>query len=199
MIGASLLLAAGICLAPAAPQPPPPDSVAALFRSGTTYAEFYAGVRERREQWERVTRLVAVPDDLLTRARAAGRWRLLLITVDACSDSLNSVPYLAALVAAAPNLELRVVSRDAAPWVMASHQTPDHRAATPTLLLLDSAFVERGSWVERPAELQRWYIATGQGLPIEQFRRDKQAWYDRDAGRSTLREIVEMLEAGPAR
>lgn len=197
MIGA-VLLAAGVCLTPAAPLAPY-DSLAALYRSGRPYSEFFAGIRERRDQWERVTRLVAVPDDLAVRARAAGRWKLLLVTVDACSDSLNSVPYLAALVAAAPNLELRIVGRDAARVVMEAHRTPDGRSATPTLVLLDSNFVERGSWIERPAELQRWFIATGQALPLDQFRQDKQAWYDRDAGRSTLGEIVAMLEAGPAR
>lgn len=194
MIGASLLLAARVCLAPALVPAGPPDSLAALYRAGRPYAEFYAGVRERRDQWERITARVVVSDDLAVRARAAGRWKLLLVTVDACSDSLNSVPYLAALVAAAPNLELRVVSREAGRGIMATHRTPDDRAATPTLILLDSNLVERGSWVERPAALQRWYIATGHALPIEQFRRDKQAWYDRDAGRSTLREIVERLE-----
>ena len=195
MISAALLFAARVCLATAAPLAPPPDSLAALYRAGRPYAEFFAGIRERREQWERTTRLAVVPDDLAARARAAGRWKLLLVTVDACSDSVNSVPYLAALVAAAPNLELRVVSRDAGRGVMEAHRTPDDRAATPTLVLLDSNLVERGSWIERPAELQTWFIATGHALPMDQFRRDKQAWYDRDAGRSALREMVELLEA----
>jgi hypothetical protein len=198
MISGVLLLASRVCLATAAPAAPP-DSLAALYRAGRPYAEFFAGIRERREQWERTTRLAVVPDDLAARARAAGRWKLLLVTVDACSDSVNSVPYLAALVAAAPNLELRVVSRDAGRGVMEAHRTPDDRAATPSLVLLDSNLVERGSWIERPAELQTWFIATGRALPMDQFRRDKQAWYDRDAGRSTLGEIVEMLEAGKAR
>ena len=96
-----------------------------------------------------------VPDELVTRVAAAGGpWKLLVVTLDGCSDSVNSVPYIAALLAKTPNVELRLVTRDAGLAVMEAHRTPEGRAATPPLVLLDSSFAELGCWVERPLALR---------------------------------------------
>ncbi len=174
------------------------DSLAALWNAARPYAEWITGVDARQDQWRDYARRATVPEDLVRRARAAGPQRLLVVAAFSCSDSVNSLPYLARLAALAPNIEIRVADPREGRWLMESHPTPDGRPATPTLVVLDERYEERGCWIERPAELQRWYIATGQGLPIERFRRDKQAWYDNDAGRSTLREIVEVLEGAAA-
>ncbi len=196
----ALLLSAGLCLAPPAGTAAADrsDSLESLWRSARPFGEWIMGVNARQDLWRDVRRRAAVSDELAVRARAAGRLRLLVVAAYSCSDSANSLPYLERLAALAPNLEVRVAEPTAGRWVMDAHRTPDRRAATPTLVVLDEGFRERGCWIERPADLQRWFIGTGQALPIEQFRRDKQAWYDGDAGRSTLREIVEVLEAAAA-
>jgi len=188
------LLATAVCLT--APAPAPSDSLAALWRQARPYAEFIAGVNERQAQWRRVDSLATVPDGLAVRARGAGRLRLLIVTVYACGDSINTVPWIAKLAAAAPNLELRIAHPDQGRWLMERHRTPDGRAATPTLVVLDEQFNERGCWIERPAELQRWYVATGKNLPDNEYMRHKTGWYENDAGRSTLAEVVAVLEGG---
>jgi len=190
----SVLLAAGLCL-PTAGTSSPPDSLAMLWQRGLPYRQFLAAARERRAQWLRVDSVATVPDALVTRARNAGRWKLLVLTVHACTDSINVLPYLARLAELAPNLELRIADTTGGRWVMEAHRTPDHRAATPTVVLLDDAFAERGCWLERPSDLQRWYIGGGRNLPDTTQRREKFAWYERDAGRQTLTEIVTMIEA----
>lgn len=183
---------AGLCLA--APGAPASDSLAALWRQARPYREFIGGVTERQAQWRRVDAVAAAPDDLAVRARGAGRLRLLIVTVYACGDSINTVPWIARLADAAPNLELRIAHPDQGRWLMEAHRTPDGRAATPTLVILDEQFNVRGCWIERPAELQRWYIATGRNLPDDEYMRHKTGWYEQDAGRSTMREVVEALE-----
>jgi hypothetical protein len=175
------------------------DSVPSLvdaYRAGTTFPEFLAAARRRVALWQRTAARASVPDALGTRvAEVPGEWHLLVIAEDGCSDSANSVPYLAKLAEVAPNLDLRIIdSRRGRPF-MKRHRTPDGRAATPTVLLLDDRFQLAGCWIERPAELQAWHARSRAQLSDQEYLRLKFAWYDRDAGRSTLEEITQMIEA----
>lgn len=164
----------------------------ALFQSGQTFADFVAGATARRAQWEGNYALKVAPDALVARANAAGTgWKLLVVTVPGCSDSVNSVPYLASFLDHVPGIEMRLVNSTTGRSVMEAHRTPDGRAATPTIVLLDAQFNERGCWIERPA-------------PLIEFMRNggsfegKMAWYDRDRGATSLEEIVAMVEAAAA-
>ena len=192
MIGA--LLALTLCATP-----PPADSLAALYRSGRSWDEFLGGVNAQRGAWLANAGRARVEDALVTRARAIdGRWRLLVVAEDWCRDSVESLPYLARLVAMVPALELRVVSAGAGREVMRRHRTPDGRAATPTMVVLDSAFAERGCFIERPEGLRRW-IADHRGrLDEAALQAGKRDWYRRDAGRSVVREVVAALERAAA-
>lgn len=166
-----------------------------LYRSGIAFADFYAQADRRRELWTRRYEQGALDPAMVERARAAGSWRLLAIAEAACSDSVNTIPFLALLVEAAPNLELRIVGSAVGRPVMEAHRTPDDRPATPTVLVLDDGFEESGCWVERPSELQIWALDARAALGDRAFLERKMAWYEEDAGASTVREIVEMLEA----
>jgi hypothetical protein len=114
--------------------------------------------------------------------------------VPGCSDSANSVPYIARLVEQTPGLELRLADATTGrPWLEA-HRSPDGRAATPTVLVLDRQFEIRGCWVEQPAALQTiWLPIVARGAASEELDR-KMTWYTADGGREILREIVEVLE-----
>lgn len=167
------------------------SSYKALYESGITFADFVAKATSRKEQWEGNYALKVAPDALVTRATAAGAgWKLLVVTTSSCGDSVNSVPYLASLLDRVPSVEMRLVEFTVGKWVMESHRTPDGRAATPTVILLDSEFNERGCWVERPVPLLAAMKEPGFG--------NRQEWYDKDRGASALEEIVAMIEAAHA-
>ncbi len=69
------------------------------------------------------------------------------------------MPYVAKLAAAVPEkLELRVIGRAEGSRIQSAHLTPDGRLATPTIIVLDENNRYVGGWVERPAELQKWYL-----------------------------------------
>lgn len=172
------------------------STLAALYASGVDYRTFLADAKSRRAQWESHTANAVVPADALAAARAVpGRYRLLVAMVDSCSDSVNTIPYLARLVEQVPSLEMRVVLPGPGKPIMEAHRTPDGRPATPTVVVLDEAGDEVGCWVERPSVLQTNAVrARGEGT-LEIFQRDKQAWYDADAGASTIREVVAVLQA----
>ena len=203
-----LLLALGGPLAPAAPaicEAPPAAHVAAdstfsaLYESGEDFASFLAKAKARRAMWVRNWEGAVVPADVLARAHAIpGRWRVLVVAVDSCSDSVNTIPYLARLVSLVPSLELRIVLPDPGRVVMEAHRTPDGRPATPTVVILDAEGRDVGCWVERPEALQQLALTAAAADTTPAFLRNKQGWYDADAGASTVREVVAVLEAAAA-
>jgi len=163
----------------------------ALYESGITFAEFVAKATARKEQWEGNYAMKVAPDALVTRATAAGSgWRLLVVTIPSCGDSVNSVPYFASFLDKVPSIEMRLIDNVIGKSVMEAHRTPDGRAATPTVILLDDQFNERGCWVERPEPL----LAKMKEPDFE----GRQQWYDKDRGASSLEEVVAMIEAAVA-
>lgn len=172
------------------------DEFRALYLSGRSYADFLGGATRRAELWHGNTeRATEVDPDLVRRAAAVGgTWYFLAVAVDSCSDSVSTLPYLAHLVAMVPGLEMRIVDSTAGRAVMESHRTPDGRAATPTVLLLDAGFDEAGCFIERPPELQTW-ILENSDWSGQQVYEQKMDWYDEDAGHGTVEAFVEMLEA----
>ncbi len=185
--------------APRSATVPADSALVALYASGTDFATFLAAAESRKAAWQKYWTEGRVPEDAVAVALSLpGKWRLLVVAVDGCSDSVNTIPYIARLVARVPSLEMRIVLPEPGRPVMEAHRTPDGRPATPTVVLLDEAGRNVGCWIERPAELQRQAIAAREAGTLDAFQRGKQAWYDADAGASTVREVVAMLEAAAA-
>jgi hypothetical protein len=175
------------------------DELRALYESGVDYATFLDEAQRRRDLWVSNTQRASVPDALRARASAVrGTWYLLAVSIDGCSDSVNTIPYIARLAELVDGLELRIVDSTVGRPLMMAHPTRDDRAATPTVLLLDAAWNEVGCFIERPDPLQTWYQANKSSLDSDELFERKMAWYDEDAGATTVREIVEMLEAASA-
>ena len=171
----------------------------ALYRQGITFDVFLDQAVKRRQMWLDNFAKGRVPDALQSRVLAVpGRWRLLVVAVDSCSDSANTIPYLAHLVAATDNLEMRIIDSDVGRPVMEAHRTPDGRAATPTVVLLNDRYEEVGCFIERPAELQTWAIENRDKLDDREYMRQKFAWYDNDVGHQTMSEVVALMEEAAA-
>lgn len=170
-----------------------------LYESGDQWESFLGAARARRDMWVRHATQGVVPADAVARARALpGRWRLLVVAVDACSDSVNTIPFLARLVASVAQLEMRVITPDAGRTLMEARRTPDGRAATPTVILLNEAGDEVGCWIERPTALQTIAIESRAAGTMGDFVARKAAWYESDAGASTINEVVSLLEKAAA-
>ncbi len=177
------------------PELDPWTDLETLYRSGLAFGAFLDQADRRREMWIAHYETGQAPPSLIERARAVGgTWRLLAIAEDWCSDSVNTIPFLALLSERVPGLDLRIIDSEAGRALMQAHRTPDGRAATPTVILLDAEYRKAGCWVERPAELQAWALEHRPRLDDREFLRRKMSWYREDGGRSTVREIVELLE-----
>ncbi|MBK8647211.1 MAG: thioredoxin family protein [Gemmatimonadetes bacterium] len=167
-----------------------------LFEGGATMETFLGAAKARKEQWAANYARGAVADAVLARARSApGPWKLLVVAVDGCSDSVNTVPYIARLAEQVMGVELRIVDNIVGRAVMDAHRTPDGRGATPTVILLDANYQERGCFIERPAELRDWILGSKGNKADKEIFDHKMSWYDEDKGTKTVSEIAEMIEA----
>lgn len=173
-------------------------SLQEIYEQGVTFQGFLDQATRRKKLWTEHYGQGSVPSDILERADALeGTWRILAIAEAWCSDSVNTIPFLALLADAMPAIELRIVDSEVGEAIMASHRTPDGRPATPTVLVLDRAYEEVGCWVERPSSLQAWALENRERLG-DDFMPQKMAWYEEDAGRSTLDEVLAVIEAAAA-
>lgn len=186
--------------APATSTTAAPAALRVRYEAAPTFDAEVAAAVENADLWRNAARLARVPDDTVARAAALpGRWHLLVLSEDWCGDAVNSVPYVARLAELAPNLDLRVLARDANPDLMDAHLTGTSRSI-PVVIAYDEHFVERGWWGPRPAALQSWVLGPeGQALDKTQRYRHVRAWYARDRGGTTLDEILTLLERAAGR
>jgi len=173
------------------------DDLKQMYETGQPYGEFLAGATRRAELWHGNTeRAEDIDPTLLARAQAVGgTWYVLAVAIDACSDSVSTIPYLARLVSLVDGLDMRIVDSTVGRAVMEAHPTPDGRAATPTVLLLDADFDEAGCFIERPPSLQEWMMEHADERSREDATAWKMDWYEADSGQETLETFVEMMEA----
>ncbi len=176
----------------AASVPARAQDAAALFDQGVTWDAFLAGAQSQRDKWQTNAGRATVDADVLARfKRVAPGLKILVVAEAGCSDSVNTVPYLAKLASLA-NVELRIVNKATGAPVIEHHLTPDGRTATPTVILIRDG-KEAGAWVERPALLQTWHMSMAKLDSDERLSR-KLSWYDWDRGATTLAEIVALAE-----
>ena len=187
MISAALLVA-GLYQAPN--QVPDPQ---ALFAQGAPYDVFLENATAQKTIWQANTARASVPAEVVERfKKAAAGLTLLVIAEAACSDSVQTLPYVSKLASLA-GVELRIVGKSAGLAVLEQHKSPDNRTATPTIVLLREG-KDVGAFVERPVTLQTWMTGFAQTLSQQERLSRKTSWYDWDRGDSTVAEVVALAE-----
>jgi hypothetical protein len=152
-------------------------------------------VQEHPDLWRGVYRKHATPEWAIDEAEATGGpWHLLVIAEDWCGDASNSVPILARLAEAASNVDLRVVKRDENPDLMDAYLTDGSRSI-PVAIVLAEDFEPVGRWGPRPDELQAFVLGEKRRgeRPVKDIYKEARRWYARDAGETTLRELIDVL------
>ena len=164
------------------------------YLAAPDFAAMLAAAEKNVELWAAMWRHARVDDEFLRRAAALpGSWHLLVLSEDWCGDAVNTVPVVAKLAERSPNMDLRVLGREMNPDLMDAHLTGSSRSI-PVVIALDESFEERGWWGPRPTVLQHWVSGQGQLLEKSARYREARIWYARDQGRTTLEEVMSMLE-----
>ena len=170
------------------------DAMRDRYLGAMEFGEMLATVTKNEELWASVWRRSEVDTDLLERLAAlGGAWHFLVLSEDWCGDAVNTVPLVARLAELAPNADVRVLARDRNLDLMDTHLTGTSRSI-PVVIVLDEAWNEVGWWGPRPSALQAWVMGPGKALEQEARYREVRAWYARDKGRSTLEEVVSLVE-----
>jgi hypothetical protein len=165
------------------------------YENAWTFERSVELATKHQELWGAIRKRARVPAEAVERVESlGGRWHLLVLSEDWCGDAVNTVPVVAALAEAASNLDLRVLARDENPDLMDTHLTNGSRSI-PVVMVLDEHYEERGWWGPRPRELQEWVLSEGLRLPVDERYRRVRSWYARDQGRTTLEEMVSLLES----
>jgi Thioredoxin len=174
---------------------PPPVVGRERYESALTFAQFLGSVSVNADLWRAVYAHATVSDEAAARAVAiGGHWHILVLAEDWCGDAVNTLPVIARLVERAPNLDLRILLRDANLDLMDSHLTNGARSI-PVAIVLREDYSEQGWWGPRPRELQAWVMGEGRALDKAARYREVRAWYARDKGQSTVREVLELIDA----
>jgi hypothetical protein len=184
-----------ICAEPGTTEPD--ATLQELYEGGRSYTDFLDAAVRRAELWHGNTdKAEGLDEALVERARAiGGSWKFLAVAIDSCSDSVSTIPYLARLVSLVDGLDMRIVDPTVGRAIMEDHRTPDGRASTPTVLLLDDGYDEVGCFIERPPTLQTWILENNETMSSGDIFEQKMAWYAEDAGHGTVEAFVRMLEA----
>ena len=163
------------------------------YEKALTFQQFLDTVEESQHPWHEFYQRARLPAGVEEKGRALkGHWHLLVLCAEWCGDGANTLPYLARLVEAVPNLHLRVLHRDENLDLMDSHLTGGNRSI-PVVMILDEDFKEVAWWGPRPEPLQDYFLKELKPLPKAERYPKLRAWYARDRGRTTLQEILDRI------
>ena len=161
-----------------------------LWDNALTFDAFVTASTKHKGLWEGLYKIARIPAWAVESAAAGSPRKLLVIAEDWCGDASSTVPVIARLADASPNLELRIILRDQNPEVMNQYLTNGSRSI-PIVIALDEDFREVGHWGPRPRELQAWVMANRPIIPKAELYPQVRQWYARDRGETTMREVLE--------
>jgi hypothetical protein len=164
-----------------------------LWEEATPWTRYLSPEMDQFALWDGIFRRVRIPEWALEQAEALPVRRFLVIAEDWCGDAANTVPVIAELAARTPGAEVRVLPRDEYPEVINRYLTNGARSI-PVVIGLDQGFEEAGHWGPRPAELQAWVMANKGTMPKTDLYAETRRWYAKDAGESTLREVIDAVK-----
>jgi len=154
---------------------------------------------KHRGLWDGLHRLARIPSWALASVPSDVNRKLLVLAEDWCGDASNTIPVLAKLTDLAPGVELRILRRDEHPEVMDQYLTNGTRSI-PIVIALDPEFREKGHWGPRPRVLQEWVLEQRRkGTPKDKLYPEIRRWYARDAGQTTLEEVLTAAGLSVAR
>jgi hypothetical protein len=165
-----------------------------LWEEAIPWTRFLNPEMERFALWDGIARNVRLPDGAADALRDQPVRRFLVLAEDWCGDAANTVPVVAALAAAVPGAELRVLPRDEYLEVMDRYLTNGGRSI-PVVIALGPDFEELGHWGPRPSELQAWFLANRDTIPKDVRYAEMRRWYARDRGASTVREVLAAIRS----
>lgn len=181
----------------------PTDTLASFWDVALTWDDWFPEVATKRDIWESNLRRAAVhPDEAARVANLPAPRRVLVFVEDWCGDAARSVPPIQAALDGRPDVEVRYLPVDRHPEALSGNLLSHGGRSIPLALVADEHGRPLGTWGPRPAPLQALFRKqrAEQGAPtgdaVDAFYQPIMAWYAKDKGRTTLQELLMILERG---
>ena len=117
----------------------------------------------------------------------------LIITEDWCGDSAQNLPFIYRLSELNPNIELKIIYRDANLDIIDRYLTNGGRAI-PKVIGFDSCGNELFQWGPRPKIAQQFVKEWKEsGLTPPEYNEKLHLWYGRDRGKTFEKEFVGLF------
>jgi len=118
----------------------------------------------------------------------------LIITEDWCGDSAQNIPYLLKMTESNPNIEFKIIYRDAHLDIIDKYLTNGGRAI-PKIIGFDEEGSELFQWGPRPEVAKQLVKELKEsGFTKEEFNKKLHLWYGKDRGKTLEAEFVELLK-----
>ncbi|WP_334057114.1 thioredoxin family protein [Polaribacter sp. P097] len=119
----------------------------------------------------------------------------LVITEGWCGDAAQNLPVIAKMASLNSNIELKLVLRDENLELMDLFLTNGGRSI-PKLIILDNDLNVLNTWGPRPSIATKMVADYKEehGVLDANFKQDLQVWYNKDKGKSTQNDFVEMIQ-----
>lgn len=154
----------------------------------------YTQLNDRRmKRWDKTLKLEEQEIRAIRSVEKSNTW--LVLTESWCGDAAPTLPAMNKISELNPNIDFKLVLRDENLELMA-HFLTNGAMSIPKLIVFDNETGEvRSSWGPRPepaAELVREHKEK-HGKLLPEIKEEIQQWYNKDKGRTTLRELLAHL------
>ncbi len=151
------------------------------------------------QRMRRLDKTVKLQPELIAQLKKVTQpWNWVVLTEGWCGDAAQSIPVLAQMASASPNIQLQLLLRDEYPEVMDAYLTNGGRSI-PKLICLNEELKTLGTWGPRPAEAQQLFNEFKERYG-EKFRdhysewsEQLQLWYTRDRTQAIQQELTEGI------
>ena len=119
----------------------------------------------------------------------------LVLTESWCGDAAQTMPVLHKIASESDKIDLRVVLRDENEELM-NHFLTNGGKSIPKLIALNSKNEVINSWGPRPTIASKMVAdyKEKKGSLDADFKKDLQMWYNKDKGKSTQKDLLEILK-----
>jgi len=152
--------------------------------------------------WHRMSRIddsIKLTDNIIDYLQALEmpmKW--IVFTESWCGDAGQNIPYLSAMVDAAPNIELLLLLRDENIELMERYQTNGGNSIPKLVAVTEDLQTELFIWGPRPVRAQNiiidWKIAAEPRPEKTEIYKDIQLWYMANKGISLQQEVLELMQ-----
>lgn len=145
---------------------------------------------------KRLDKTLSIDEEIANKIKAINTpttW--LVLTESWCGDAGQTIPVMQKIAELNPNIELKLLLRDDNDALMNEFLTNGGKAI-PKLIAYDQANkAVTGTWGPRPSEATKLVedYKKEHGKLTPEFKKDLQVWYNKDKGKNTAEDLLQLL------